>query len=395
MLTPISIRNIRLFYITQFLHALIFTIPIWIVYYQARISVAQISLLVAIQYFTQVISELPTGAVADMLGKRISIIIGFICAALSYFLFPLATEFSHFVVFVILVGLSDSFLSGSTEAMVYDSLKQDSKEGEFAKVAAKNGFIYQIGLIVGTVFGGLIYQQYIFAPYLLYALSLTVATILSFFIIEPKVDTEIFTLRNYFNQIKLGIKEAFKNKHAQLISLFYIAVGGITWTSTLYFNGFMLVDLGFSDTARGLIAGTLRLLNITVITQLLKNNHIFNRNASLLFFPITMIIAYIPGVLLQGIGGIPFVALAMMAGTARWIILGQYTNEAFSSKYRATAISTLSMLIGVFYITITAASGPIMELFGGVRTIYTLLGMITLFTVLPLSIMLVKNPINE
>ncbi|MBI4066421.1 hypothetical protein HY411_01750 [Candidatus Gottesmanbacteria bacterium] len=65
----------------------------------------------------------------------------------------------------------------------------------------------------------------------------------------------------------------------------------------------------------------------------------------------------------------------------------------FDSKYRATAISALSMIVGVIYVVITSLSGPVIAAYG-VRTVYTILGVLTLFTVLPLSVVLVRNHKN-
>jgi MFS family permease len=75
-----------------------------------------------------------------------------------------------------------------------------------------------------------------------------------------------------------------------------------------------------------------------------------------------------------------------MAGTGRWIVLTRYTNEQFESKYRATAISVLSMVVGILFVLITFISGPIIEFAGGVRTMYTLLGLLTAITVVPLAL---------
>ena len=386
----ISKRNSRLYIVTQFLHSLVFTIPIWIVFYQGRLTSIEISILVAFQYFIQVIGELPTGAFADLLGKRLTSILGFFFGSISFLLFPLASSFSHFMVLAALVGIADSLLSGSVEALVYDSLKQDGQENMFSKVLGKQALWYQIGLVSATFLGGFLYSYYYGLPYILYGLSLLSAFVLSFFFVEPTVDSEKFTLRNYLRQIKFGSKEAFKNKPTASISLFYILVGAITWTCALYFNGYVLVELGFSNQERGVIDAALRLGNILILTNLIKNSHIFTEKLSILFFPIIMVFSLLPGFLLQGWIGVPFVAGGMMASTARWMILTKYTNQAFDSKYRATAISLLSMLIGVLYIIITFTSGPIISLFS-VKWMYTLLGILTLITVFPLSLYLVKR----
>lgn len=174
------------------------------------------------------------------------------------------------------------------------------------------------------------------------------------------------------------------------MSVFYIAVAGITWTNQLYFNSFMLVELGFSDQVRSLIGGFQRIFNIFILTSILKNDQIFTRVRSILLFPILMTGSFLPGLLYNDWWAVPFVTFALMAGTARWIVLTKYTNEMFESRYRATAISALSMIIGVIYVGITFISGPIIEQ-AGVRTMYTVLGFLTLGRVAPLAIVLVRQ----
>jgi MFS family permease len=355
------------------------------VFYQQKITVSQISFLVAYQYLIQVLGELPSGAMADLLGKRATIVIGFLIGSISFLLFPFAQTFTHFFWLATLVGISDSFLSGSVEALVYDSQKQDGLESQFSKVQATHSFWYQIGLACSTVMGGYLFVLNRSIPYVLYGLSLFFATILSFFYIEPKIDSAKFTLKNYLKQIKDGVKELFKNEHTKRISWFYIWVGAITWSTQLFFKGVMLIELGFSDQERGIIEGVLRLLNVVLIASVFKKSHFFTKERTVWLFPIIMLAAYMPGMFTQGIGGIPLIAGVMFASTARWILLSKYTNEAYDSKYRATAISTLSMLIGVIYIAITVISGPIMEHFGGAKMMYSLLGLLSLITVVPLA----------
>ncbi len=381
----ISPRNNRIFYTSQFLHSLIFTIPIWIVYYQQKITVSQISFLVAYQYLIQVLGELPSGAMADLLGKRITIVIGFLIGSISFLLFPFSQTFAHFFWLATLVGISDSFLSGSVEALVYDSQKQDGLEAQFSKVQATHSFWYQIGLASSTIMGGYLFALNRNIPYVLYGLSLFFATLLALLYIEPKIDSARFTFKNYLNQIKEGAKELFKDEHTKRISWFYIWVGAITWSTQLYFKGVFLIELGFSDRARGIIEGGLRLINVLLIASVFKNSRFFTKQRSIWLFPLVMILAFLPGMIASGYSGIPLVAGVMFASTARWILLSKYTNEAYDSKYRATAISTLSMLIGVIYIALTLISGPIMEHFGGSKMMYSLLGLLTLLTVLPLA----------
>jgi MFS family permease len=383
-------RNIPIYYISQFLYALVFTIPIWIVFYQQRVSVAEISFLVAISYAVQLICELPTGAFADLVGRKWSVMLGFAISVVANFLVAISTGFAELVVVAMIFGLAESLISGSLEALIYDTLKQEKKEKDFAKITAKNGVYFQIALSIGTLSGGFLYVVWNQLPYVLYMLSLTVGAFLTSFYIEPTIDSEKFSFQNYMKQIKDGAKHAFETRAAVLMSCFYIAIGSITWANNLYFYDFMMVELRFSDQLRGVLAATIRIMNILIIRFILTNESIVSRRNMIFLFPILMIIGFLPGIFFNGYAALPFVMVAVMAGTSRWIILSKYTNEMFASKYRATAISTLSMIVGVFFVIITTISGPVIEQYG-VKMVYSILGVLAVTTVLPLSFILAKQ----
>lgn len=142
----ISKRNDTIFIVSQFLSALIFTIPIWIVFYLQRVNAVQISLLVAIQYGSQLLFELPTGAFADMVGRKWSSAAGYFCLGLSATLILVSRGFSDLLLAVVIGGLGDALLSGALEALMYDSHKQDGVERTFSATLARNSFWYQVAL---------------------------------------------------------------------------------------------------------------------------------------------------------------------------------------------------------------------------------------------------------
>lgn len=380
-------RNIRVFYITQFAHSLIFIIPIWIVYYQGYLTAVELSTLVMIQYAVQMITELPSGALADILGRRVVIAISFLLGAISYLFLPFANVYLHFILLAVLGGIADSLRSGSEEAIVYDTYKERDSH-YFEKVFAKGNVLYQIGLVVGSLSGGLLYQIHFSVPFVLYGISLLVGMVVSLFYIEPVLDSEKFTLKNYSLQIKNGIKEVFKDKLTTFTSLYYIAVGGITWANALYFGSFFVVGLGFGDVERGFIQGGVRLINALIFTFILSKIKL-SEKFKILLFPVIMAVSFLPGAFLDGWLGIPFFMLAMFSTSARWIFLTPITNKTFSSKVRATAISVLSLLIGFVYIFVVGISGPIIERVG-INGMYSVLGIMSLLIVVPLAMKLLK-----
>lgn len=377
----IAPRNIKIFYWTEFWRSLVFIIPVWIAVLNERIGVAGISIYLAVGFVTQLILELPTGALADLIGRKKTVILGHIIDALQYLGMAFATTLPQFALLSVLSGTAEALRSGSLEAIVYDSLKQDKRESEYKKIMSAQGIRFQIGLMVSTALGGFMGNYWERLSFIATGLLLFISAGISIWFIEPTIDSEKFGLRNYLRQIKWGVIEAFKTKDHRDISLYYIAVGGISWMCATYFNDSMLIDLGFAAEQRGVIAAGLRLVNIILLYKVLTNEKIFNFRRTIIFFPILMSVALLPGWWLDGYWGVPFVGMAMMSSTARWILLGKYTNAAYSSKYRATAISTLSMAIGLIYAVGVLVSGVVMKHWGDTRLIYSMLGIITILTV--------------
>ncbi len=382
----LSSRNEKVYFISECFNGLIFHMPVWVAFELQYITLAQIALIEAIVQGTQLLSELPTGAVADLLGKRASVIIGRIIVLISIVMYASSQSFGDFILYAIIAGIGDSFISGAKEALIYDSLKQDGREEQYPKVASKASLIFQLSFAAAILAGGILslwgYQAAIYASAAAYAIAL----ILSFWFKEPSVDTDKFTLVRYIRQFRRGFQEIFKTPYIRDISLFYVGVGGITWSAMMIYNTSLLTTIGYSAFYIGIIVASIRLFNSSVLFGALHLKTIVTKRRAYLFFPIAMMLCYLPGIFLTKELAVVAVAISIFASSARWVILGGYVNEHYESKNRATAISTLSMLVSFAVVGFALISTPVMEYFGGVKAMYTVLGITTALTVLPLGL---------
>jgi MFS family permease len=382
----LSTRNEKIYYISECFNGLIFHMPVWVAFELQYITLAQIAIIEAIVQGIQLLSELPTGAVADLLGKKASVIIGRIIVLVSIFMYASSHSFHDFILYAIIAGIGDSFISGAKEALIYDSLKQDGREEHYPKVASKASLFFQLSFAAAILTGGILslwgYEMAIYAS----AAAYSAALVLSFWYKEPKIDTEKFTFVRYIRQFRRGFHEIFKTPYIRDISLFYVGVGGITWSAMMIYNTSLLTTIGYSAFYIGIIVASIRLFNSSVLFGALHLKTIVTKRRAYLFFPIAMMLCYLPGIFLTKEFAVAAVAISIFASSARWVILGGYVNEHYESKNRATAISTLSMLISLTVVAFALISTPVMEYFGGVKAMYTVLGIATVLTVLPLGI---------
>ncbi len=330
--------------------SLFFIIPVWVSMELRYISLTEIALTEMVILGSSLLLELPTGALADLIGRKKSIAIAFFVYAATYTLFAFANSFWWFLVAGLGFGLADALLSGALEALVFDTLKQSGREEEFTEINNRNQLIFNYSIVFAIVVGGLLFAYSYHLPSLLTALSFTIAGFISTRFIEPDIDSEKFTLHNYLLQTRLGFRELWKNHQARDISLFYILVGALTWPIVISFKNFALVDLGVSEKNMGFIFAILSLAAVQLLHVLIRKK-IFKNLRVVFLLPAILLSVFLP---LSYFYNVPVIIaiifVVFLSSSMRWNVLGKLSNQCYSSKNRATAISSLSMLISLIYL---------------------------------------------
>jgi MFS family permease len=116
-------------------------------------------------FFTagMVLFEVPTGIVADTVGRRISYLLGTVTLSASTLLYVLLWQieapFWQWAVVSILIGLGFTFFSGAVEAWLVDALTATGFEGELESVFGRGQVVAGVAMLTGSVAGGFIAQQ--------------------------------------------------------------------------------------------------------------------------------------------------------------------------------------------------------------------------------------------
>lgn len=128
-------RNLRLFVAFRATtRALLFAPYIQFFVVETRgLSDAQYGALQGIYYLVVVLTEVPSGVVADRFGRKAVLLAGALAAATGCFLFAVARDFTLFVVAEVAFGLSTALVSGADSALLYDSLAADGRQHEYAR----------------------------------------------------------------------------------------------------------------------------------------------------------------------------------------------------------------------------------------------------------------------
>jgi MFS family permease len=114
--------------------------------------------------------EIPTGVVADTLGRRASFLLSEATLAVGTLAYvgvaAIGGGLLLFCLAGVILGIGYTFYSGAVEAWVVDALKATGYRHELDRVFARAGVVAGVATLVGTVGGGILGQINLSLPYL-------------------------------------------------------------------------------------------------------------------------------------------------------------------------------------------------------------------------------------
>lgn len=376
-------RNITVFTIDSVFQWFYVAIGVWVLIWRHYLSFSEIGIIYGVGLFVSLLLELPSGALADLIGRKRTVIIGRTLGVFGFLLFSVADNFWIFLAASILYHANWAFESGALSALLYDSLKENDKEKEYYQKTEANAFFWStIGLAAASIFGGFLYRFNIHAPYVASTVVAVGALIGAFFLEEPIIDTKKITLHNYIRQNIEGTVHIFRNSMIGAISVFSILISTVAYIGLWYLYEPRLVEGGFSANAMGfLVAGTylLRAVGIKLIPMLtmrIRENYI-----PIFLTGIQMIgsgLSYMEG----RVGAISSVYVRKFSDGFRLPILNRLQNDNMDSQYRATALSAVALFSNIFISLAGLFIGGLMDR-NGVAATLGLFFWVGLFAVLP------------
>src|SRR5215218_8745007 len=138
-------------------------------------------------FFTagMVVFEVPTGIVADTIGRRASYLFGTVTLTASTLLYVLLWQleapFWQWAIVSMLIGLGFTFFSGAVEAWLVDALAATGFTGTIESVFGRGQIVTGAGMLVGSVAGGFIAAQTsLGVPFVLRGVVLAVMFVVAF-----------------------------------------------------------------------------------------------------------------------------------------------------------------------------------------------------------------------
>ncbi|NMC44829.1 MAG: MFS transporter [candidate division Zixibacteria bacterium] len=350
----LTTRNINAYYFFHLFGNMAFWLPIYALFFLARrLDFETILLLYAVDTIFQTVLEVPSGVLADRIGRRPILMLGALAQAAGYLLIAFGNGIPLYIVGMALHGTALAFVSGADSAFIYDTLASAGRENEFKKIEGRAYMYNLLGWGAAGLLGGFIAEQSMAAPFILSAIT----SLLALFVIATGIEPPRQTARTSMRRLAaeaLGVLRG--NGRVRAI---------IVFSSILF--GLLLVGHKFSQPYLQMAGIDLKLFGVIYFIWLMfaavSSNHSDRIEQGLgrtLYFFLLPILAGLPFLYWGWRQTVFGAALAVMHqivwGTLRPQMAGLINTEVAASV-RATVLSVAGLGSSLVYVLAAALIG--------------------------------------
>jgi len=163
--SPFLIPNVRLFIIFRVLFNARFYYPVFsILFLDFGLTLSQFAILNVVWAATIVLCEVPSGALADTIGRRNLLVFAGSLMVIEIALWAFVPRTNLSLLFWVLAlnrvfsGMAEAAASGADEALAYDSLRRDGDIGDWGRVLERQIQWQSAGFVIAMTLGGVLYD---------------------------------------------------------------------------------------------------------------------------------------------------------------------------------------------------------------------------------------------
>jgi MFS family permease len=371
-----ELKLLGIFYLEALVSSIFVFFPAFMIIYFVNIGLSffQISLITTILLLFRFLFEIPTGAIADVFGRKFSVLLGLLIAGITFFFLLFFDSFYSLMIIFAILGFAGTFESGARESWAVDLIKREKKNNLQQHYFIKLDSIASFGLVLSGLIGALVVKNFGLSSIWFFA---GIACLISFFLLGFE--------KEHFVKRKVKIKDSFKDltkqskvsinyaRHHKVLFLFLIATAFIVFANE--FNGSLawvpfLQNLGFPEHAFGYLWSAMGVMGIFapfVSLKFLKKGkeRKFILTAILLTILFLTLVIFVKSILFAFL---IILSQLFFSGMSR-PVERSYFHKFIKSKLRATVGSVESMLIGLVALIAMPLAGLSIDYFGARYTI--------------------------
>jgi MFS family permease len=330
--------------------------PIIVLFFQEHgLTLTEVMILQSIYSFSVALFEIPSGYIADIFGRKKTIVLSTIFTFIGFLVFSFFGGFYAFAIAQVLVGIGGSLMSGSDSAIIYDTLLETNSKNTYTKIEGRSYAIGNFSEAFAGILGGFLAVGSIYMPIYVQTSILFFSIPIAFTLIEPTMHKEN-KLDRSFKAVLEVVKFAMVDNQKLKWLIIYSSAMGVATLSMAWFAQPFFKSINIPLAYFGILWAV---LNFSAgITSF--NAHQFDKkdnNYKMLFYlALAMPISFLFLGYNASVFGLIFILLIYLLRGIITPILRNAINENTTSNKRATVLSVRSLIIRISF----AITAPIL-----------------------------------
>lgn len=300
--------------------------------------------------------EVPTGAVADRFGRKVSVACGGFLLAAASVLYGSAPHLAVFVAAEALFAVAITIISGADEALAYDSLLACGRESEASRVMSRLEAAKLAGILAGALLGAVVASRLgLRWPMLLQAAPLGLSGLLALSLTEPpRGKKEAAEGGSYLHLLSGGLHHFRSAPELRALAIDQVACATVAWL-VIWLYQLQLARVGVPLAAFGVVHAAMGLGQIAFLSRLAAVERVVGGRAQ-----VARLTALVPAFAMLGLAAatgvaasVALIVAAATAGLGRPPIFSGPVNRLIPSERRATVLSAVSaartLAVGMVY----------------------------------------------
>ncbi|MDD5431113.1 MAG: MFS transporter [Candidatus Pacebacteria bacterium] len=178
------------------------------------LNLFEVNLVNLVFFMTIFIFEIPTGAVADVFGRKISYVISCFLFAVGMFIYGVSNSFLGFALAEAVAAVAATFSSGAFQAWLVDKLEHHGYSDSLVPVFKKEQWVQRISGVLGALIGSVMANKNLAFPWFFGGVIILLGGITA----AISMKEEYFTRKKYsfFSGIRSMKETAVKSFHYSL-----------------------------------------------------------------------------------------------------------------------------------------------------------------------------------
>lgn len=337
-------QNIKKNYLFTIITSLELSQGIWVLYLAHRgLSLFQIGIVETIYHLSSFCMEIPTGAIADIYGRKTSRVLGRVMHAISVIIMIYGQNIWSFALAFVFSALGNNLESGAGDALIYDSLVEIKATDSFKKVKGIMEMLYQISKFIAFIVGGYLATKSYLTVYQLSFVMILLSIVQGLSFTEPtvgEVERKASMIKTFVHQLVSSVRVFFGNKQLIVVILAMDVFGALFTTEYFYIQSHLKM-MNYSEFYIGIVLAVGAVMAAFMAMLAHKLEHRFKLR-KLITLSILGAILLFWGMTIKGVEKYAFVFLAGIEGLL-YVLLSDYINQMIPSDKRATILSFQSM----------------------------------------------------